>query len=415
MLELGLDQYITFDRFSGDSWTLAPIESVGRNLSSKLLGDVVEAIIGAASQADKVFEVLSVLLPEVQWQTPEEDISRLHMSEMPKVLDDSPLLQDVQTLIEYRFNQPVLLAEALNHSSMHLPLQCYERLEFLGDSILDMIVKKELFFSQHNFSEATMSLARHALVNADILSFLTTQIAVEIRDVDIAVDFRSKAPTTAETTRLKRLHDFLFREPSAQLASQRAGFLGRYDDVADSIQNALTNSKDWPWADLFHLKSPKWASDVLESIIGAVFIDSMGNLDECCTVLTTLGLMPLVSRAACKPDMDYRQKRQVLYEARPGRVKFVNNKYRANGGQGEELCRSTVKIDGKEVAMAEGCSCKDEAEERAAIEALRVLESEEEEKEQKKKLDGDLSLEEISNADCAEMSGCENEVENARE
>ena len=76
---------------------------------------------------------------------------------------DIEVLEDV---LEYRFKNKKLLAEALTHKSFK---QSYdnERLEFLGDAVLDLIVGEYLFFKFKNSDEGKLSKIRASLVNED--------------------------------------------------------------------------------------------------------------------------------------------------------------------------------------------------------------------------------------------------------
>lgn len=64
----------------------------------------------------------------------------------------------------YHFKQKELLCEALTHKSAKKPCN-NERLEFLGDAVLDLIVGEFLFFKFQKYSEGELSKLRAALVN----------------------------------------------------------------------------------------------------------------------------------------------------------------------------------------------------------------------------------------------------------
>ena len=359
-----------------------------KQISTKTLADTIEALLGASyEQALKkhfvlVVKALSLFLPEVTWRTPEEDVAR-YAVDKPWGTTNNHLLSNLQNLTKYHFRQPVLLAEALNHSSRHSQVRTYDRLEYIGDAILDLLVKEAIYNSKHRYDEGHMTAARHALVNKEILAFLGAQTSIEIDTQNIQSDLRTETQSVNPAGRKKCLHDFLAREPNIGMAAQGRAFMNRYQHKQHLINEALTTSKFWPWAELFHLASPKWASDVFESIVGAIFIDSGANLDRCRDLLSTLGLIKLVQRAVDEPDMEYLQKRQILRNRRPGKVKFQSRKYRAErsqDGEAQLMWECTVTISGKEpdtvevTATVRGCSCVAEAEERAAIEALALLE-----------------------------------------
>ncbi len=70
--------------------------------------------------------------------------------------------------IGYRFREPALLTEALCHSSYHHEQQkrirCNERLEFLGDSVLSIVVSEHLFTNCTHLPEGELTKLRASLV-----------------------------------------------------------------------------------------------------------------------------------------------------------------------------------------------------------------------------------------------------------
>ena len=58
------------------------------------------------------------------------------------------LLDQFEKKINYKFNNQDLLIEALTHSSSSISIsQNYERLEFLGDSVLGLVVSESLLLA----------------------------------------------------------------------------------------------------------------------------------------------------------------------------------------------------------------------------------------------------------------------------
>lgn len=72
--------------------------------------------------------------------------------------------------IGYVFNDASLLEAALTHRS--IPGKNNERLEFLGDSILNFVVTAELFSRYPNLKEGELSRLRASLVKGETLSIL---------------------------------------------------------------------------------------------------------------------------------------------------------------------------------------------------------------------------------------------------
>jgi len=79
------------------------------------------------------------------------------------------MIKDLETAIGYRFQNITLLQNALAHSSYanerwHDSLKSNERLEFLGDSILGMVVAEYLYLQYPNRPEGELSRMRADMV-----------------------------------------------------------------------------------------------------------------------------------------------------------------------------------------------------------------------------------------------------------
>jgi len=68
--------------------------------------------------------------------------------------------------LDYHFEDPQLLIEALTHKSYKQPYN-NERLEFLGDAVLDLVVGEYLFTKFPKFDEGKLSKMRASLVNEE--------------------------------------------------------------------------------------------------------------------------------------------------------------------------------------------------------------------------------------------------------
>ena len=78
------------------------------------------------------------------------------------------MMKDIETLIGYTFENKSLLQRALTHPSYsHIHGgENYQRLEFLGDSIVDFIIADELCKVYPNFDEGKLTKMRGAIVSA---------------------------------------------------------------------------------------------------------------------------------------------------------------------------------------------------------------------------------------------------------
>jgi len=75
-------------------------------------------------------------------------------------------IDELEKDLDYHFEDPQLLIEALTHKSYKQPYN-NERLEFLGDAVLDLVVGEYLFTRFPKFDEGKLSKMRASLVNEE--------------------------------------------------------------------------------------------------------------------------------------------------------------------------------------------------------------------------------------------------------
>ena len=88
--------------------------------------------------------------------------------------------EEFQKIIGYRFQNEKLLKQALTHSSYanekHMKDMDNERLEFLGDAVLELITSEFLFQNYPKLSEGDLTKMRASLVCEPTLAACTLQI-----------------------------------------------------------------------------------------------------------------------------------------------------------------------------------------------------------------------------------------------
>lgn len=88
-------------------------------------------------------------------------------------------LQAVQELIGYRFKSPELLAEALTHASIaDSRLNSNERMEFVGDAILGMVVCRELYERFPDYLEGELTKVKSAVVSRRTCAQIASEIGL---------------------------------------------------------------------------------------------------------------------------------------------------------------------------------------------------------------------------------------------
>ncbi|OJJ50718.1 hypothetical protein ASPZODRAFT_86279 [Penicilliopsis zonata CBS 506.65] len=380
-LRTGLDAFIITKAFTPRKWR-APLISrcinppdndavavppSKRSMSAKVLADVVEALIGAAyfeGGHDMARLCIHTFLPEVP--TTRADFSRHRnkkgsnttMTPMPR---NHLLTPELKEHIGYTFRDESLLLEALTHPSCEYDetTQSYQRLEFLGDAVLDMVVAGVLARHGGAYSPHEMTTIKHALVNANLLAFFCMEFARGPTPANAA------STTTTETISLWRF----MRSQGTDLRVSRDACLLRHAELRASILAALHSGNMYPWEPLARLNADKFFSDLIESMIGAIFVDSEGDLAVCEAFIARLGLLDYLARIlnAADPVGVIHPRAIVQKLAKSQSVQYLVQRVERKAGTvvaATYTCR--VLLGGEQVVFVDGCGSSEEAEVRAA-------------------------------------------------
>ena len=217
----------------------------------------------------------------------------------------------------YAFKDPGLLVEALTHRSFahenpgEAPRH-NERLEFLGDAVLELVVRDRLLRAQPRADEGTLSKVRATIVNTDTLAETAVRLGV------------------AQALRLG-------------IGEEKS--LGR--------------------------TKPSILAGALEAILGAVFLD--GGL-SCADQIAGRWLEEVLGAAGDRPGRrDYKTELQELVQRRLKQVpKYRVAQDRGDGREDRFLVE--LLVDEKVITSSDGRN-KKEASQRAAAAALSILES----------------------------------------
>ncbi|KAH8114247.1 hypothetical protein DFH11DRAFT_1596751 [Phellopilus nigrolimitatus] len=268
------------------------------------------------------------------------------------------LFKALQEDLQYKFRNGDLLVEAVKHASFDsLEGTCYQRLEFLGDAVIELVVTTYLYnkFPEANSGKLTWARAR-AICNATISALAVKRLS---------------------------LHKYLLAnnvELSKEIAREVV-FLGAasYEDVAIN---------DWRY------DPPKVLGDVFESVMGAIFVDSGFNYPFVAPIIEKLmeevleilhpdiprdpvtRLLEWVAKAGCvkarfrrvqsNPDVDRKDSVVVLVHDRvvAGPI-FAANRPLAKGLASEEA-KAVLSDATSELALHRICDCMRAEEEEAA-------------------------------------------------
>jgi len=89
----------------------------------------------------------------------------------PRTRDETDLLEECQRVLGYRFRDPSHLRAALTHASgADHRLASNERLEFLGDAVLGLVITDALFKGHPDLPEGQLAKLRASVVNMRALA-----------------------------------------------------------------------------------------------------------------------------------------------------------------------------------------------------------------------------------------------------
>ncbi|KAK1219930.1 Dicer-like protein 2 [Marasmius sp. AFHP31] len=276
-----------------------------QEMSTKVLADVIESLVGAAYEyggIDMAYETIKFfdLGLDSKWKPLDVrvanilsrvDKSHLQVPELP------PQVGQVEQIVGYNFKRKLLLVEALTHASHQQDFGTisYERMEFLGDAVLDMIVNDYLYYAPgKEYSPGHVYLRKVAVVNGHILAFMCLHASLEV-DAQMPEPDEDGSIALAVDRKTVYLWQCLLHS-STHIHEEQQMTRARFRRRGEEIDSALKTGTIFPWASLTRLQAPKFYADMIESILGAVYLDSEGSLDAVRDVMRKLGLMQVLER-----------------------------------------------------------------------------------------------------------------------
>jgi ribonuclease III len=226
---------------------------------------------------------------------------------------DVPSLKKIESVLGYTFNDKKLLEKALSHRSSVTDGLANERLEFLGDAILGLVVSEFLFKEFPDYNEGNMTKIKAALVNEAMLS-------------KVAYNFN--------------LGQFVFLSPEEEKSGGRL--------------------------------KPSIIADAMEAVIGAIYLD--GGLEPTEKVIAKLLLNNF--KDLIKDEAMFNYKGDLL-ERMQGSGKGIPRYevIEEIGPDHIKVFVISVSVNGVRLGTGQGTS-KKEAEQRAAKKALEALNNE---------------------------------------
>ncbi|CAI7576621.1 unnamed protein product [Penicillium pancosmium] len=385
-LLVGLDAYILADRFTPTNWTAPSIEDKlsrevpKRQLANKVIADVVEALIGAAYMDGGMVKAQTCLYRFM----PEADIlqdglpSHANGPSKEQTSTSADLPSSLSVLLGYTFNDPSLMTEALTHASgSHDGSQSYNRLEYLGDAVLDIIVVTTMAGLPKKITQGQMTLLKHALTNGNLLAFLCMSLYIEEELEPYSGPGSGSSLDSASNhshpSKPKRIHLYDFLRYNGDItAKSRTASITRYNNHREETTTALQASPQYPWLLLAQMHADKFFCDIVESTIGAIFVDSRGDMEACTSFAERIGVLPILRRFI-EDEVDVQHPRNkaqgLLKEERMVEFKITGalNNYTCTARYGYK------KGPLEDMTVVRGVAFREEAEVRAAYAAIPVL------------------------------------------
>src|SRR5204863_5530733 len=136
--------------------------------------------------------------------------------------------------------------EAITHPSCTFDLSTtsYQRLEFLGDAVLDMVVMQRLSSHTPSLSQNRMHLIKSALNNNHFQAFLCVEMSLEEEILDVTSDAATDGVTDVQLSRRVRLCEFI-RHQSTEMAKAYSAYLERHHVLAARIRDAIEHGKNY--------------------------------------------------------------------------------------------------------------------------------------------------------------------------
>lgn len=260
-------RYVTSQAFNRRYWRPPGFTSPADNqetmeglkyhkLSDKTLADIVEASLGAAYISygceGGLHTAIQLQIPfdeMTKWAdfktTFEETRKKVPPRAEMKVLRQLDL-PNIRDIVGRDFEKPLLIVEALTHASLpNSTSPCYQRLEFLGDAILDFLVIRYLYAKYPDADPGIITDLKDSCVNNHILGIVCVEIGLYKHIIHYS-------------GRLVRAIEQFVGE--VEEAKEKGDAVGEY------------------WVD-FNI--PKVLSDVVESMLGATFVDAGFDLTAC--------------------------------------------------------------------------------------------------------------------------------------
>lgn len=274
-----------------------------QTVSDKAIADCVEALIGVYLRSMGIKDTLT-LLQWFQILPSEIDVDTLLFGtpQNPIICEGNinhfmPWASKIESQLGYKFNNKGYLLQAFTHPS-YTPnnmTECYQRLEFLGDAILDFLITSYIYENCGNLNPGALTDLRSALVNNIIFACLTVRHGLHVA-------LLSYTPELNNT-----IERFVKFQEDRNFA------------VNDELLWILLEEDECNMAE--HVEVPKVLGDIFESTIGAVYLDSNKDLTTVWNIIYSIMHKEIDEFSKNIPKQPIR----VLYETQGANPQFLTS------------------------------------------------------------------------------------------
>ncbi|RVE43638.1 hypothetical protein evm_011722 [Chilo suppressalis] len=234
-------------------------------VSDKSVADCVEAFIGTYLLSGGVLGAVKFL----EWMRilpAQDNFAQLLYKSIPTVLSENKATvadvefllnssrKDIEQILQYKFKDPSYLLEAMSHPSYirNRLTRSYERLEFLGDAILDFLITAHIFENSEELKPGDLTDLRSALVNNVTFASYVVKLGIYKHLCSQLNPTLDCAIIAFVEHQEQRDHEII--EDVLYLIEEDECHLAEYVEV------------------------PKVLSDIFESLIGGIYLDCGGDL-----------------------------------------------------------------------------------------------------------------------------------------
>ncbi|KAJ8912073.1 hypothetical protein NQ315_000578 [Exocentrus adspersus] len=238
-------------------------------IGDKHISDVVESLLGVYFKCNG----LAGGIKFIEWIgliPASENLENLLKAPVPNPIINSqsaddrinfhlPYWQDIENILGYKFKNRGFLLQALTHSSytQNRDTLSYEKLEFLGDAILDFLITCYIYESCGNLNPGDLTDLRSALVNNNTFASLVVRCGIQKFLLLMNTKLQGQIDKFVEYLKAK---NYVIDDEVLILLEEDELILAEYVDV------------------------PKILGDVFEALAGAIYLDSGKDLNAVWTV-----------------------------------------------------------------------------------------------------------------------------------